>query len=148
MNNVILITGCSSGIGLATAVLLAKNNYKVYATMRDLSRKEKLEEASKQSNANLEIKQLDVTDDISVRNAVKQIIEKEGRIDVLVNNAAYGLRGTIENVTISEVQQQFDTNVFGVIRVCQEVLPHMRKQNSGHVINISSVAAARSLPYS
>ena len=148
MNNVILITGCSSGIGLATAVLLAKNNYKVYATMRDLSRKERLEEAAKQANAELEIKQLDVTDETSIKNTVNEILSKEGRIDVLVNNAAYGLRGTVENVTIDEVKQQFDTNVFGVIRVCQEVLPHMRKQNSGHVINISSVAAARSLPYS
>ena len=145
---VVLITGCSSGIGLSTAVLLAKNNYRVYATMRDLSRKEKLAEVAKQANAALEILQLDVTDDNSVKNAVEEIITKEGRIDILINNAAYGLRGTVENVTIDEVQRQFDTNVFGVIRVCQQFLPHMRKQNSGHIINISSVAAARSLPYS
>jgi len=148
MNKVVLITGCSSGIGLATAVLLAENNYKVYGTMRDLSKKDKLEQATKEANVSLEILQLDVTDDISVKNAVKQIIDKEGRIDILVNNAAYGLRGTVENVTVGEVQHQFDTNVFGVIRVCQQVLPYMRKQNSGHIINISSVAGIRGNPYS
>lgn len=148
MNKVVLVTGCSSGIGLATVVELAKNNYKVYATMRDLSRKEKLVEVAKQSGGTLEILQLDVTDDNSVKKTVKEIISKEGRIDVLINNAAYGLRGTVENVTIDEIKQQFDTNVFGIIRVCQEVLPYMREQNSGHIINISSVAAVRSLPYS
>ena len=148
MNKVVLITGCSSGIGLSTAVLLAKNNYKVYTTMRDLSRKEKLVEAAKQANTELEILQLDVTDESSIKKTIDEVIAKEGRIDILVNNAAYGLRGTVENVTIDEIKQQFDTNVFGVVRVCQETLPHMRKQNSGHIINISSVAAARSLPYS
>lgn len=148
MSKVIIITGCSSGIGLATAVLLAKNNYKVYATMRDLSKKEKLVQTTKQANAELEIKQLDVTDDNSAKKTVEEIISKEGEIDVLINNAAYGLRGTVENVTMDETKQQFDTNVFGVIRVCQEVLPFMRKQKSGHIINISSVAGIRGNPYS
>lgn len=148
MNKVVLVTGCSSGIGLATSVLLAKHNYKVYATMRDLSKKDKLEETAKEANVSLEILQLDVTDDISVKNAVKHITDKEGRIDILINNAAYGLRGTIENVTIDEVKQQFDTNFFGALRVTQQILPHMRQQKSGHIINISSVAGVRGNPYS
>lgn len=145
MSKVVLITGCSSGIGLSAAVLLAKNNYKVYATLRDLSRKDKLEQAAREANVTLDILQLDVTDDNSVKNAVRQIIEREGRIEILINNAGYGLRGTVENVTIDEVKQQFDTNFFGLLRVTQEVLPHMRNQKSGHIINISSLAGVRGM---
>ncbi len=140
MSKIILITGCSSGIGLHTAKLLSEGGYKVYATLRDLSRKDRLEAVK---NKNLEILQLNVTNENSVKNAVNQIIEKEGRIDVLVNNAGYGLRGTIEEVTIEEIRQQYETNFLGVIRVIQEILPHMRKQRSGHIINISSVGGVR-----
>lgn len=142
---VVLITGCSTGIGLTTAVLLAKNKYKVYGTMRDLSKKDNLKNAKK-ANAKLEIKQLDVTDETSIKKIVKEIIKKEGRINVLINNAGYGLRGTVETITLEEAKQQFETNVFGVIRVTQEVLPYMRKQKSGHIINISSLAGLRGLP--
>lgn len=140
---IVLITGCSSGIGLATAVLLARKGMKVYASMRNLESKSRLEAAV---GAKLEMLQLDVTDDSSVKRAVDAIIKKEGRIDVLINNAGYGLRGPVETVRIDEAKALFDVNFFGLMRVTQAVLPCMRQQKSGRIINISSIAGVAAKP--
>jgi len=141
---VVLITGCSSGIGLLTAVLLAKNNYKVYATVRN---PEKATELQKQlANTSAEILPLDVTQEDSIHDAVQKILEKENKIDILINNAGYGLFGGVETVTLQQAQDQFNTNFFGVIRVLQAVLPAMRKQRSGHIINISSIVGIVGVP--
>jgi NAD(P)-dependent dehydrogenase (short-subunit alcohol dehydrogenase family) len=127
---VVLITGASRGLGLATAECLADNGYRVYAGVRDLA------ECSDQKN--LAFVKLDVTDLATIQSAVGQIIAKEGRLDVLINNAAYAVAGPLESLTMEEMQRQMDVNFFGSIRVCQEVLPQMRRQKSGHIINISS----------
>ncbi len=143
MPKVVLITGCSSGIGLATAVLLAKNNNKVYATMRDLSKKKNLENEAKKNNVNVNILELDVTKEDTIKNAVNAVIKKEGKIDVLINNAGYGLLGPLETVSMEKAREQFEANFFGLIRVTKEILPYMRKQKSGHIINMSSIAGVR-----
>ena len=145
MSKVVLITGCSSGIGLATAVLLSEKGNKVYATMRNLDKKGNLENKAKQKNVNVNILQLDVIDDDSVKKAVKEIIEKEGKIDVLINNAGYGMISPVEYADMRKVKELFDVNFFGLIRVTQACLPIMRKQSSGHIINISSIAGVRGL---
>ncbi len=145
MSKIVLITGSNSGIGLATAVLLAEKGYKVYATMRNLDKKQNLENKAREKNVNVNILQLDVTDDASVKNAVNEVMEKERRIDVLVNNAGYGLMGPMETISIDKIKKQFEVNFFGLIRITQAVLPQMRKQNSGHIINLSSIAGVRGI---
>ena len=141
---VAIVTGSSSGIGLETAIHLAKNGFKTYATMRNLGKSDTIK--SKSENLPIEILQLDVTDDTSVKNAINTIIEKEGRIDVLVNNAGYGQIGAVEDLSSEEIKNQFETNVFGVFRTIREVLPTMRKQKSGRIITISSVAGFMGMP--
>ena len=148
MGKVILITGCSSGIGLAAAVHLAGQGEKVYATMRNLNGKGKLMEEASRQKADVRLMRLDVTDEASVNEAVREITEKEGRIDVLVNNAGYGLMGPAETVEMEQAKAEFEVNFFGLLRVTQAVLPHMRKQKSGLIINISSIAGLRAMPTS
>jgi len=147
-SKVALITGCSSGVGLSLSVLLAQNSYRVYATMRNLDKKGKLEsEAGSLLNNNLFIRQLDVTDDVSSQNCVKEIIEKEGRIDILVNNAGQGVSGLIEDQSVAVAKENFETNFFGVYRLTREVVPHLKKQKSGHIINLSSVGGINGVPF-
>ncbi len=141
---VAIVTGSSSGIGLETAIHLAKNGFKTYATMRNLGKSDTIK--SQSENLPIEILQLDVTDDASVKNAINTVVEKEGRIDVLVNNAGYGLIGAVEDLSSEEVKNQFDTNVFGPFRTIREVLPTMRKQKSGKIITISSIAGFMGMP--
>ena len=141
---VAIVTGSSSGIGLETALHLAKNGFKTYATMRNLGKSDKIK--SQSENLPIEIIQLDVTDDASVKHAINTIVQKEGRIDVLVNNAGYALLGSVEDTSSEEVKAQFDTNVFGVYRTIREVLPTMRKQKSGRIITISSIAGFTGMP--
>ena len=142
-NTVIVVTGSSTGIGRAIVEEFAKlgDDFKIYATMRNV---DKAEESLKLLS-NIEILPLDVTKSQSVDNAVKEIISKEGKIDVLVNNAGYGIAGTVEACTIDEVQDIFDVNIFGVVRVLQAVLPSMRSNQAGHVINISSTSGIRGI---
>ncbi len=147
-NKIAFITGSNSGIGFATAVYLARRGYTVWATMRNLDKASELRAIVGSEKLPIEIAQLDVCDDSSVKNAVAQILQKSGRIDVLVNNAGYGLRGAIEEVSLDEWKQQFETNFFGVIRVTQAVLPQMRAQKSGAIVNISSVLGRMAIPFS
>jgi len=137
---VAIVTGCSSGIGLETALELARNNFKVYATMRNLSKKTEIKEISDSENLEIECIGLDVKDDNSVKNAVLTILENEGRIDVLINNAGYGIIGGIEDTSIEETKEIFDTIYFGAVRMIQNILPIMKKQSSGQIINIGSLA--------
>lgn len=148
MSKVILITGCSSGLGREASIQLSQRGYRVFASMRNLKDREAVQEEARQREAALDCIQLDVTDNVSVERAVQAVISKAGRIDVLINNAGYGLTGALETVTMEEIREQYDTNVFGVIRCVQAVLPHMRKQKSGVIINISSVIALTGGPLS
>lgn len=143
---VAIVTGSSSGIGNAIVLELARNNFITYGTMRNLDKISDLKTIADQENLKIYFKQLDVTDDNSVKNAINSIVAETGRIDVLVNNAGYGLVGAFEDLSLDEVQKQFETNVFGVIRVTQAVLPTMRKQESGIIVNISSGAGRFGYP--
>ena len=145
--SVALITGSSSGIGFETALHLARNGFKTYASMRNLEKSKNIAQVAKEEKLPLEVVQLDVNDDISVKQAIDKIVAAEDRrIDVLVNNAGYGLLGALEDLTIEEIKAQFETNFFGVIRVTQQVLPIMRKQKSGIIVNISSVGGRMGIP--
>jgi len=143
---VAVVTGSSSGIGLETSLYLAKNGFKTYATMRNLSKANNIKQRIDTENLPVEILQLDVTDDTSVRNAINKIVEKEGRIDVLVNNAGYVLVGASEDLSSDEIKAIFDTNVFGVYRTTQAVLPIMRKQKDGRIITVSSLSGFAGFP--
>jgi len=147
-NPIVLITGSSSGIGLATSLYLARRGYTVWATMRNLEKAGELRKIIESERLPIEIAQLDVCDDSSVKEAVTQIVQRSGRIDVLVNNAGYGLRGAIEEVSLDEWKRQFETNFYGVIRVTQAVLPQMRAQRSGAIVNVSSVLGRMAIPFS
>lgn len=144
MAKVVLITGATSGMGKATSILLAQQGYSVYAGTRG-EESELLQEA-KQKNVKINLISLDVQDSNSIKNAVKTVIEKEGKINVLVNNAGFGLLATLEEGTDEEIFKQFDVNVFGLIKMTREVLPHMREAKQGVIINISSFLGKMGLP--
>lgn len=141
MKKVILITGASSGMGKVFAQDLAKEGHIVYGAARRINLLEELTQTGVKTIA------LDVTDDESMKSCVQTILEKEGRIDVLVNNAGYGSYGTIEDVSMKEAKRQFEVNVFGLARMTQLVLPAMRKQKSGKIINISSIGGKIATPF-
>jgi NAD(P)-dependent dehydrogenase (short-subunit alcohol dehydrogenase family) len=136
---VVLVTGASSGIGRAIAQVLAQKGYSVYGT----SRKAKWGEAEH----GVQLIPMDVTNESSVQTAIQTIVEQEGRIDVVINNAGLGMLGAVESVTNHEVKELFDTNVFGVLNVCRSVIPHMRAQHYGYIINITSIAGKMGLPF-
>jgi NAD(P)-dependent dehydrogenase (short-subunit alcohol dehydrogenase family) len=136
--NVALVTGSSSGIGYETSLMLARNGFLTYATMRNLNKNGNIKSVAQKEKLPLKIVQLDVTDDVSVKNAIQSITAEGSRIDVLVNNAGYGINGAFEDLSMEEIRAQFETNLFGIIRVTQAVLPLMRKQKSGIIVNISS----------
>jgi short-subunit dehydrogenase len=145
---IVLITGTSTGLGLKLSVLLAKQKkYKVYATMRDLAKKETLEKETSEANVQLMIEQLDVSDPESISRCINKIIEKEGRIDILVNNAGAGFLKASEQVTEKELQQITDINYYGVVRCTNAVLPFMREAKKGHIVNISSVGGLVGQPF-
>ena len=125
---VAVVTGSSSGIGYETSLELARNGFLTYATMRNLNNSENIKLVATKENLPIRINQLDVTDDVSVQNAVQAISSETGRIDVLVNNAGYGLNGAFEDLAIDDIRAQYETNVFGLIRTTQAVLPIMRRQ--------------------
>jgi NAD(P)-dependent dehydrogenase (short-subunit alcohol dehydrogenase family) len=143
---VAVITGSSSGIGLESALILARNGYTTYATMRSPDKDTSIKAVVQNEGLPIRVVQLDVTDDISVKNAVDHIISEAGRIDLLVNNAGYGLVGALEDLAMEEIKSQYETNLFGLIRIIQAVLPTMRKQRSGRILNISSGAGIFGYP--
>ena len=136
----VLITGCSTGIGRATALRLAERGWPVYATARKLEAVRDLEAKGCRTLS------LDVCDDASMRAAVDVVERAHGAVGVLVNNAGYGLEGCFEETPMDEVRRQFETNVFGLIRLCQLVLPGMRRQRWGRIVNLSSVGGRLTLP--
>ena len=144
--NIAVVTGSSTGIGFETSLLLARNGFYTYATMRNLNKSLKIKEIAEKENLHLKVLKLDVTDDESVKDAIRQIIDESSRIDVLVNNAGYGVMGAVEDLSLNEFKSQFETNFFGVIRVTKEVIPIMRKQGNGNIINVSSVGGIIGLP--
>ena len=143
---VAIVTGSSSGIGLETSLLLARNGFYTYATMRNLEKSKAISNLKQKENLSLEVLQLDVNNDKSVNEAIQKIINEQERIDVLVNNAGYALVGPLEEISVKEFKEQFETNVFGVIRVTQTVLPIMRRQRNGIIVNISSIAGKIGFP--
>jgi NAD(P)-dependent dehydrogenase (short-subunit alcohol dehydrogenase family) len=136
---VAVVTGSSSGIGYETSLLLARNQFVTYASMRNLKKGGELLNIAAKERIPLKVIQLDVNDDSSVNDAIDTIVKENGGIDVLVNNAGYDLFGSLEELAIDEIKAQFETNFFGLIRGCKAVIPTMRKQESGTIVNISSL---------
>jgi len=141
MKKVALVTGASSGIGMETARLLNALGYIVYGAAR---RTEKMQELKQ---AGVKLLAMDVTDEAAMVHGVNEILQAEGRIDVLVNNAGYGSYGALEDVPLSEARYQFEVNIFGMARLTQLVLPYMRRQRSGRIINISSIGGKIGEPH-
>jgi len=148
MEKVAVVTGTSSGIGFETSLALAREGYLTYATMRDTTKSDKIKEIAQKENLKISILELDVDDEKSVKSAIAQILDQKQRIDVLVNNAGWGLWGCVEDVSIDEFKEQFETNFFSIIRLIQEVAPTMRKQGSGTIVNVSSVVGRIGFPAS
>ena len=142
-----IVTGASSGIGFQTSLLLARNGLYTYATMRNLDRSRQLVDIVKKENLPIEVLPLDVTNEISVRDTIDRIIRESTKIDVLVNNAGYGLIGALD-IPMEEIKSHFETNLFGAIRLMQVVLPIMREQRSGTIVNISSMGGRIAFPLS
>jgi NAD(P)-dependent dehydrogenase (short-subunit alcohol dehydrogenase family) len=145
-DKVALVTGSSSGIGFETSLMLARAGFNTYASMRNLEKSKNITEIAKKEKLPLQVVQLDVNNDGSVKDAIVKILKADQRIDVLINNAGYGLFGSVEDTSIEEIKAQFETNFFGVVRVTQQVLPLMRRQNSGTIVNVSSVGGQIGLP--
>ena len=142
----VVVTGANSGIGRSTALLLASNGYKVFATMRSLSRGEKLRSLAAELQLDITEVELDVADDDSVREGFTEILGQCERVDVLINNAGIGSNAAIEDIKIDSDQEVFETNFWGVVRCTQAVLPSMRENQSGHIVQISSIAGRVGLP--
>ncbi len=146
MDKVAIVTGSSSGIGFETALALAREGYYTYATMRDIKKGNKILDIAKKENLQVRVVELDVNNDNTIKKAVEVILGEKKRIDVLVNNAGYFLVGCLEDLTIPDLKDQFETNFFGVVRTIQAVLPAMRNQKSGTIVNVSSVAGRIGFP--
>ncbi len=142
----VLVTGCSSGIGLATCHVLSRNNFMTYGTVRNLSKAKNIQDLMNRENLSLKILRLDVNDNQSIKLTVKKILNDTGRIDVLINNAGYGMFGPIEEITTQEIKKQFETNFFGAIRLIKAIVPIMRKQGKGTIVNISSMVGRFGVP--
>src|SRR5215204_308402 len=140
VSRAVLITGCSSGIGWATAERLSRRGWTVYATARNV------EEISPLAQSGCRLLPLDVTDEESMRHAVEEVERIEGAVGVLINNAGYSQSGAIEEVPMEKVRRQFETNVFGLVRMCQLALPGMREQGFGKIVNLSSMGGRLTLP--
>jgi NADP-dependent 3-hydroxy acid dehydrogenase YdfG len=140
ISKAVLITGCSTGIGRATAEQLARHGHTVYASARRPESIEDLRQAGCRTIA------LDVTDEGSMRAAIEQVEREEGAVGALVNNAGYSLNGALETVALDDVRRQFETNVFGLLRMCQLVLPGMRRQGHGRIVNVSSMGGKLTFP--
>ena len=148
MESVALVTGCSSGIGLETAIALGREGHFTYATMRDVKKSGNLDKIVNDECLPIKVLELDVDSEKSVDDAIAKIMEEKGRVDTLINNAGWGMWGAVEDVSIEEFKQQFETNFFSIIRLIQKVAPIMRKQKSGNIVNVSSVAGKIGFPVS
>jgi NAD(P)-dependent dehydrogenase (short-subunit alcohol dehydrogenase family) len=146
MDKVAIITGSSSGIGFETALALARGGYHTFATMRNVAKGSKILDIAKKENLHIKVVELDVNNEDTIKKAIEIILNEEKRIDVLVNNAGYFLVGCIEDLSIKDLKDQFETNFFGVVKTIQAVLPAMRKQKSGIIVNVSSVAGRIGFP--
>ena len=144
--NIAVVTGSSTGIGFETSLFLARNGFYTYATMRDTRKSDNIEKIANNENLPLKVLSMDVDNNDSVRNAIHKIIDEKKKIDILVNNAGYGLFGALEEISIDEAKKQFETNFFGAIRTIKEVLPTMRKQKNGIIINVTSLAGVVGIP--
>ncbi len=140
MTKVALISGVSSGLGLETAILLAKRGFRVVGTMRDPSRGSELGKAATAAGVGIDVVAMDLTDAATITHAVAEVTAKYGSIDALVNNAGYQVRGFFEDTSDAEIRQQFETNVFGTMAVTRAVLPQMRAQRSGRIVFVTSIA--------
>jgi NAD(P)-dependent dehydrogenase (short-subunit alcohol dehydrogenase family) len=138
MSKVVLITGGSSGIGKSVGEFLSSKGFTVFGTSRN---------PEKYADSKFDLLQLDVSDVGSIQNAIQTVIERSGRMDVLINNAGAGITGAVEEIPMVEIKRNFETNFFGPINVIKSVLPQMREQNSGLIINITSIAGYMGLPY-
>jgi NAD(P)-dependent dehydrogenase (short-subunit alcohol dehydrogenase family) len=143
---VAVVTGSSSGIGLETSLLLAKNGFRTFATVRNLDKANAIRNISDKGELPIHVVELDVSSDKSVNAAIDKINDESKRIDVLVNNAGYSLIGALEDLSMDEIKAQFETNLFGTIRVMKAVLPIMRKQKGGTIVNVSSMAGRVGFP--
>lgn len=147
-HSVAVVTGSSSGIGFETSLLLARSGFYTYATMRNINRSEPLLDIAEKDTLPLKVIPLDVNNDNSVKEAIGRIMQKFERIDVVVNNAGYGLIGALEDIPMEQIKSHFETNLFGAIRIIQAVLPIMRKQRNGTIVNVSSMGGRIAFPLS
>lgn len=148
IQRVVLITGTSSGFGLGLAVSLAQRGHQVIATMRDLARRHDLDEAAQQAGveARINVLRLDVTETDTIPSVVDEVVQRFGRIDVLINNAGFAIGGFVEDIPLSEWRRQLETNLFGAIAMTQAVLPQMRVRKSGTIVNVSSISGRIGFP--
>ena len=148
MTKVALVTGSSSGIGYETSLLLARNQFVTYASMRNLKKGDELMKIASQETIPLKVIELDVDDHVSVNDAIDTILKENSRIDVLVNNAGYSIFGSLEELSLEDIKEEFETNFFGAVRAAKAVIPAMRKQSSGTIVNVSSIGGKVGLlPY-
>jgi NAD(P)-dependent dehydrogenase (short-subunit alcohol dehydrogenase family) len=141
-----VVTGSSSGIGFETSLMLAKNGFRTYATVRNADKAKAIRDISDKGELPIQVIELDVDSDKSVEDAIGKIHDESKRIDVLVNNAGYALTGALEDLSMDDIKAQFETNLFGAIRVMKAVLPVMRKQRGGTIVNISSMGGRIGFP--
>jgi NAD(P)-dependent dehydrogenase (short-subunit alcohol dehydrogenase family) len=141
-----VVTGSSTGIGFETSLALARKGFLTCATVRDLQKANEIKNKGQQENIPIKVFEMNVDDDDSVNTAITKIVSEYGQIGVLVNNAGYGLFGAMEDFTMDEIKKQFETNVFGGMRVIRAVLPIMRQQRNGIIINISSISGLAGIP--
>lgn len=142
-----LITGTSTGIGFSTAITLAKANYHVIATMRDLNKSKLLQQQAEEGKLPIDIQLLDVQDDASVQQVIDSTIDRFGTLDILVNNAGVGYVGTTETTSVDDLKRVMDVNLYGVWRVTKAVLPYMRKAKSGRIVTVSSIGGIIGQPF-
>ena len=145
-SQIALVTGSSTGIGFETSLALARNGFHTYATMRNLDKSGKIMEIASNESLPLDVLRLDVTDDKSIKEAIGQVYDKNKRIDVLINNAGYALAGPLEETSTEEIKTQFETNFFGAIKTMQSVIPIMRNQKNGKIVNITSMGGRIAIP--
>ncbi len=141
-----LVTGGTDGLGRAAAVLLAEHGYRVFAGGRNAERRAALDQLASERKLPLETLELDVCDDVSVNNAVAEIERRGGPVEILVNNAGIAIAAVMEEITLGDLRKQYETNIFGVLRTTQRVLPEMRRRRSGRIINMSSIAGKVAIP--